>query len=231
MFTNTVKSIHRGITSLAFEEVCLICDCKKEFLCNECGKNWLHKAKLIKGEAFPVYSKVPYDEVAAKVVLSAKESGLKQAKNLLVSALVETTLELLKSIEIEEERIELVPIPSSRTTQMRRGEDFIYQLTKLTHSKLISVAPLLDIHVKRILRVTKKLRDQSGLSEHERDLNLTGAFHADSKYRNTSQLIIVDDVITTGSTLREAYRALKERNLTVIGAVTTCASQRRLLIR
>jgi len=231
MFVSAFKSIHRGISSLAFEEACLICDCKKEFLCNECGKNWLHKAKLIKGEAFPVYSKVPYDEVAAKVVLSAKESGLKQAKNLLVNALVETTLELLKSLEIEDERIEFVPIPSSRTAQMRRGEDFIYQLTRLTHSKIVSVAPLLDIHVKRILRVNKKLRDQSGLSEHERDLNLTGAFHADLKYRNTSQLIIVDDVITTGSTLREAYRALKERNLTVIGAVTTCASQRRLLIR
>jgi hypothetical protein len=31
--------------------------------------------------------------------------------------------------------------------------------------------------------------------------------------------------------LREAYRALKERNLTVLGAATACASQRRLLIR
>jgi predicted amidophosphoribosyltransferase len=231
MFISAFKSIHRGISSLAFEEVCLICDSKKEFLCDDCGKNWFQSAKHINGEEFPVFAKVPYDEVAAKVVLSAKESGIKQAKNLLVSALVETTLELLKSLAIEEGRIELVPIPSSRTAQMRRGEDFIYQLTKLTHAKITNAAPLLDIHVRRILRVDKRLRDQSGLSEHERDLNLTGAFQADLKYRNTSQLIIVDDVITTGSTLREAYRALKERNLTAIGAVTACASQRRLLIR
>jgi len=42
---------------------------------------------------------------------------------------------------------------------------------------------------------------------------------------------IIDDVITTGSTLREAVLALKERNLTVLGAATACASQRRLLIR
>ncbi|MFM8235920.1 MAG: phosphoribosyltransferase family protein [Actinomycetota bacterium] len=41
----------------------------------------------------------------------------------------------------------------------------------------------------------------------------------------------MDDVITTGSTIREAVRALKERNLTVLGAATACASQRRLLIR
>ncbi|MFM7623546.1 MAG: phosphoribosyltransferase family protein, partial [Actinomycetota bacterium] len=59
----------------------------------------------------------------------------------------------------------------------------------------------------------------------------SGAFYADLKIPITTQLVILDDVVTTGSTLREANRALKERNLTALGAATACASQRRLLIR
>ncbi|NBX11637.1 MAG: ComF family protein, partial [Chitinophagaceae bacterium] len=35
-------------------------------------------------------------------------------------------------------------------------------------------------------------------------------------------IIVIDDVVASGSTLREAVRALKERNLTVIGAASAC---------
>jgi predicted amidophosphoribosyltransferase len=82
-----------------------------------------------------------------------------------------------------------------------------------------------------MLSITKKVIDQSGLSETKRNANLFGAFEVVKPFRPTSAIIIIDDVITTGSTLREAVRALKERNLTVLGAATACASQRRLLIR
>jgi predicted amidophosphoribosyltransferase len=82
-----------------------------------------------------------------------------------------------------------------------------------------------------ILSITKKVIDQSGLSETKRNANLYGAFEVVKPFRSTSPIIVIDDVITTGSTLREAVRALKERNLTVLGAATACASQRRLLIR
>ena len=85
--------------------------------------------------------------------------------------------------------------------------------------------------VRPILSITKKVIDQSGLSETKRNANLFGAFEVVKPFRPTSAIIVIDDVITTGSTLREAVRALKERNLTVLGAATACASQRRLLIR
>jgi predicted amidophosphoribosyltransferase len=231
VFSETFKSLLRGLSTLAFEEVCIGCASSPEFLCSNCGENFSFKPQRVTGEAFPIFSKVPYDEVAAKVVLSAKESALASAKALLVDALTETTSEFLKCFNIMDGRVELVPIPSSRRVRMRRGGDFMYELAKATQSRLTEVAPLLDIRVTKLLHVNKTIMDQSRLSEHERDLNLKGAFRADSNHQSTSYLLIVDDVITTGSTLREAYRALKERNMTVLGAVTACASQRRLLIR
>ena len=73
--------------------------------------------------------------------------------------------------------------------------------------------------------------DQSGLSETQRYENLAGAFEVSPGFNSQIPIVVIDDVITTGNTLREAVRALKERNLTVLGAATACASRRRLPIR
>ena len=231
MFWKTLQSIHRGLVSLAFPEHCLNCNRVGEPLCIECRENWICNSKFIKGEVFPVFARVTYDELAAKVVLAGKESALKSAKKLLAGALADATLKLCNHLDISEGRIEFVPIPSSRRARMRRGEDFIYELAKLTRDELSNVAPLIDFRITPALKVNRSISDQSRLSESERDLNLSGAFSIDTNLQRSSRLLILDDVITTGSTLREAYRALKERNLTVLGAVTACASKRRLLIR
>ena len=231
MHWKTLKSIHRGLTSLAFEERCLNCNREGELLCLECRENWIGDSQYIKGETFPVFSRVSYDEIAAKIVLAGKESAWKSAKQLLAGALADATVKICNYLDISEGRIEFVPIPSSRIARMRRGEDFVYELAKLTKGKLLSMAPLLDFRITPALKVSKNIRDQSGLSEPERDLNLAGAFSIDTNMQRSSRLLLLDDVITTGSTLREAYRALKESNLTALGAVTACASKRRLLIR
>ena len=231
MFWKTLQSIRSGLVSLAFEEHCLNCNQDGDLLCAQCCENWNCHSQYVKGEAFPVFSRVSYDELAAKVVLAGKESALKSAKKLLAGALADATLKLCNHLDISEGRIEFVPIPSSRRARMRRGEDFIYELAKLTRDELSNVAPLIDFRITPALRVNRSISDQSRLSESERDLNLSGAFSIDTNLQRSSRLLLLDDVITTGSTLREAYRALKERNLTVLGAVTACASKRRLLIR
>jgi predicted amidophosphoribosyltransferase len=41
-------------------------------------------------------------------------------------------------------------------------------------------------------------------------------------------LVLVDDVVTTGSTLREAQRALEAADLLVTGAATVAATRRHL---
>ena len=231
MLARYMQSLVRGLTTLAFEESCLVCGAGDQALCLRCNENWSGEPKEIMGESFPIFSQAIYDDLAAKIVLSAKESGFGSAKEILSLALTKSVLALLRRSEVKEGRIDLVPIPSSRRAQIRRGEDFLFELAKLTKIRLAKAAPGFDFRISRVLKVRKLIRDQSGLSERERDLNLSGAFYADLKIPITTQLVILDDVVTTGSTLREANRALKERNLTALGAATACASQRRLLIR
>ncbi len=231
MSLEIIKSTVRGLASLAYEQNCLGCGQDNDSLCQDCAKRWTNEPSIIGGEIFLIFAKVPYDDLAARIVLLAKESGVRSAKDLLANALAESTLALLMALGLSEGRVGLVPIPSSRRTQARRGEDFLLELTKMTSKKLISQAPMFDFQTSEILKLKRHRRDQSELSERERESNLSGAFAVESKSQTPNYLLLLDDVITTGSTLREAYRALKERNLTVLGAVTACASQRRLLIR
>jgi predicted amidophosphoribosyltransferase len=83
-----------------------------------------------------------------------------------------------------------------------------------------------EINIAQLLEVRKSLQDQTGLTNLERLRNLAGAFQVKSQIESDSYesrgLIVIDDVVASGSTLREAVRALKERNLTVIGAASAC---------
>jgi predicted amidophosphoribosyltransferase len=87
-----------------------------------------------------------------------------------------------------------------------------------------------------VLRHVKKVKDQSKLSYSDRKLNLSSAFTCiinENQLRefNEKSIILIDDVVTSGATLLGAKNALRERKMTVLGAVTACATARQLLIR
>ena len=76
------------------------------------------------------------------------------------------------------------------------------------------------------LQLSRKVLDQSGLHRDERATNLAGAFTLRSRVRG--ELILVDDVVTTGATLREATRAVNSQGFQVVGsvtAITACVAQ------
>ena len=63
-------------------------------------------------------------------------------------------------------------------------------------------------------------RSQIDLSLQERHENVSGAFYANSMVVNLKSVIIIDDVSTTGSTLSECARALKEAGAKSVFALT-----------
>ena len=58
------------------------------------------------------------------------------------------------------------------------------------------------------LRRTRATAPQVGLARHERAGNLSGAFAADHRVVAGRVVILLDDVVTTGSTAAEAARTL-----------------------
>jgi predicted amidophosphoribosyltransferase len=123
----------------------------------------------------------------------------------------------------------LCPVPSPRSTVRQRGHDPLRRLTVAAARQLRKQG--YDVRLADALGVVRRPADQSGLSAQERAANLAGAFAARSRWaeRLTDQpVILVDDVLTTGSTLAEAGRALSERGIAVLGCAVVAATSRRV---
>ncbi len=119
------------------------------------------------------------------------------------------------------------PVPSPRATVRKRGHDPLGRITKAAVRSLRRQG--IDARTADALRVVGRPDDQAGLSAERRTANLDGAFGLRSRWAETligQPVLLVDDVITTGSTLTEACRALETRGIQVLGCALLAATSR-----
>lgn len=123
-------------------------------------------------------------------------------------------------------RIVLVPIPSSRMSNARRGYDAVGELAREAASSLRGIG--LDCRVQRGLRQARKVADQSGLGARERPINMADALTLRSTWGLEGRaVIVVDDIITTGASLAEAVRVLHRAGFRPAGLAVVAATERR----
>ncbi len=121
----------------------------------------------------------------------------------LLSALVKTWLNTLP-----DKTTIFIPIPLSKNRQQERGFN---QVTKI----LKSLKPSEHILIKELLVRTRDTPPQTKLARQERLKNLTDAFSFQENIIDFATLpadcrfVLIDDVVTTGTTLRSAYLALR----------------------
>jgi predicted amidophosphoribosyltransferase len=144
--------------------------------------------------------------------LSAKESSLELADNLLVTALLHS----LRGAQSQNQIDFLVPIPSRKSVARKRGRQFISVLSK-------SIGESENLPTEEILTHTRKVRDQSNLDAKDRAANLDKALI--SLRFLSGKAVLIDDLVTTGATLHEAARALRSKGITVAAAVTACVAE------
>ncbi|QNN53611.1 ComF family protein [Nocardioides mesophilus] len=120
----------------------------------------------------------------------------------------------------------LVPVPSRRAAVRARGHDPLLRLTRRAASRLRAGGAA--VRVARPLRPARRVADQAGLGAADRAANLRGALRAVGPPRGRPcPVVVVDDVLTTGATAREAQRALEEAGWTVLGVAVVAATRRR----
>ena len=113
----------------------------------------------------------------------------------------------------------LVPVPSARAAVRARGHDHALRLARAAaRAGGLQAAPLLV--------PARAVADQSGLDAAERAANLAGALVA-RRALGGLPVVVVDDVMTTGATLVEAARALRDGGARVRGAAVVAATARR----
>jgi len=111
-----------------------------------------------------------------------------------------------------------VPVPLHLAKERERTynqSDYICRgIAEITGSKALP----------RLLKRTRFTKSQTKLDKLQRIENVKGVFEINPKYKNLiagKNIILVDDVITTGSTILECARVLKENNA---GYVTVCSA-------
>jgi len=109
----------------------------------------------------------------------------------------------------------LVPVPSSRRAVRERGGDHVLRLTRV-------VARRTGLPIVPALAPTREVRDSAGLGREARAANLAGAFAA--AVATGRRAVLVDDIVTTGATLREAGRALRRAGWVGATAVVIAAT-------
>ncbi|MEW1735711.1 ComF family protein [Nocardia beijingensis] len=168
----------------------------------------------------PCWALGPYAGAARRAVLAAKERGRRDMAVPLGRSLAGALAEL-RSPHLP---LVLVPAPSRRVAARRRGGDPVLR------SAAVATRWLPNCHVLPVLRLGRGVRDSVGLTPSERARNLNGRVTtAPGPVANwgippNAEVVLVDDVLTTGATARESVRALVCAGLPTRGVLVTCAA-------
>ena len=203
-----------SLKQLLFPVHCFGCKALGLEICSKCRRYWNSHFYVQNIEGLTVYSSIRYSPVAKSILLSAKENSIKLADELIIDALLNCLRRIPTSIL---RNAILMPIPGSKRAIRKRGRDFVLDLTQ--ELSLRSGVP-----IRTGMEIKRRLLDQSGLSAVDRHRNINGAFEYSGEYFN-GEILIVDDLVTTGSTLLEAKRALNSSGFTQVRAITACMAQ------
>ena len=126
----------------------------------------------------------------------------------------------------------LVPVPSRRAVVRARGHDPMLRVARRAAAVLRRGGT--PAVVRPVLVSAHRVRDQAGLGAAERAANLAGSLRCRGGAGRrppgpAEATFVVDDVLTTGSTAREAQRALEEAGVPVLGIAAVAATQRRFV--
>lgn len=166
------------------------------------------------GDGLRVWAGVRYEGVARSVMLALKAQQRVDAARALAPALAGAVRAALTSTT-GGGPVDAVAIPGTRAAYRRRG----YDPVRLLMSRA-------GIAQRRVFAAARPHASQKQLDLDQRDRNLRGAFRVRSPVAG-HRILLIDDVVTTGATLREAARVLREAGAEVVGAAVVASTERR----
>ncbi len=124
--------------------------------------------------------------------------------------------ELLFQVSVSAPQPDLITfVPMQKRRQRQRGYNQAELLAK-------DLSESLDVAVQSLLAKIKKTKPQAALQRRERLINLEHAFVA--RPCDAQTVWLIDDVRTTGATLRACAKALKDAGVTQVVALTLAAA-------
>lgn len=210
----------RPLVNLLFPLICPLCerplgDDDPHRLCHGCWRQLNDGAFLTSLDPVPFVNRLwacgPYDGSLKELIHRFKFKGQRSLAIPLSELLLAfaTTHRLTEGIDV------VVPVPLHPVRQRERG--FNQSLLLSQRCAQPFRRPLLP----RALLRTKPTASQTQLPRAERLTNVRGAFRCPRPRQVEEQrILLIDDVLTTGATVSECARTLKEAGATKVTACT-----------
>lgn len=190
---------------------CLGCKRPGPQLCAEChARLGPHRLDAKVPGCARVVAGLVYEGAARDAVLALKLKGEAGAATILADAIA-------RRVWAEGTRATaLAWVPGRRSDIRTRGFDHAEAIARALSRRL-------GLPATGILERVSDRPDQASLSRSERRTNLEGAFIARS---GPARVAVVDDLVTTGSTLSVCARALREAGAQIVEGLIACSTTR-----
>jgi len=225
------------LVSLLYPKKCVRCKKQGNYICDNCftGISFLEhqfcaicQKGSIDGLTHPkcdgsrridgILSAVAYRGIVKKLIYQYKyKPYLSDLKKILGRILFEGLIQQESFAKFIEEDVLIASIPLHQDRERVRG----YNQSDLLARELS--ARLGIKYVPQVLIRKRKTRPQFELKKEDRIKNILGAFEVNAKYKiaiKNRRIILVDDITTTGSTLRECGKILKKSGVIKVLGVT-----------
>ena len=198
------------------KDLCYLCQDKKiekYYLCEDCLDKLDRVSNEFRIENYPTYAIYFYNKTMANLIASYKfnrETSLRD----IFGQMIYTFGNENNLFDVDY----ILPVPSYKKTIEKRGFD---------HIKLICDYFIEKIDAKYLedFDKIKPTKAQHMLSKAEREKNLKGAFLL-KKDLNGKSVLIIDDIITSGNTVKEIIKLLKQNNVGDIKVLGLASSHR-----
>ena len=189
---------------MLFRQRCEACGGIGRVLCVKCRAQLF---AMVQPECDAAVVAVAYEGIARRLILNLKYRNRRQVVVVLAELLAQRVLQSVPNIATVCDVVTWAPTSTARVR--RRGLDQAELLAR-------RLARVLDVPCRQLL-IKTSTNVQTGASREER---LRGSVFSARKLGVNSHVIVVDDVVTTGTTLRCAADALRKAGARQV----TCAA-------
>ena len=204
----SINSIFRDLSGLLVQNYCYFCGKIEEIICHECVISNLELAKIQYIQNVPILTMTAKDKTFSKLITSYKDEG--------VSNLAQPFSKILSvglKFFSKHQQVKVVNVPSTTKAILKRGND---PISLMTESACL-MAGKRFIYEKRLLVNERERKDQASLNFQQRKLNTENAFKAN--FAEIKPVIIVDDLITTGTSITQSIFALRAKKINIRACV------------
>lgn len=225
-----IFKIQEKILNLLYPPRCGICEkINKKGICPKCNIELKKEAeiKILNKKEIEEKSKtrINFDELIyafkyegkiRKIILDYKFNEKAYMKKTFVNFLLNNK----KIFENIQKYDKIIPVPISKKRYKERGynqslliaKEISQQISNITKNKI-----KLELENNCLIK-TKNIIEQSKLNKEERQKNIQGVYRLKNEERITNKnILLIDDIYTTGSTVNECSKILQQANPKKIG--------------